>query len=174
MHESEVDRRVEFTERLGRHRSQLFGYIYSLVRDLDDADDLFQQTSLVLWEKFERYDPEKRFLAWACGVARFEVLNFLRTRRRRRLVLCEEAADLLIEAFDDRAFELAEDRRAALADCLKKLGPQDMKLLDDCYGRPSRIPDVAREWGRSSQSIHNSLRRIRQALHECVRRSLGD
>jgi RNA polymerase sigma-70 factor (ECF subfamily) len=174
MREPEIDRRAEFTERLGRHRSQLFGYIYSLVRDLDDADDLFQQTSLVLWEKFDRYDPEKRFLSWACGVARFEVLNFLRGRGRRRLVLCEELAELLIEAHDDRESELAEDRRAALADCLKNLGPKDVKLLDDCYGRPARIPDVAREWGRSSQSIHNSLRRIRQALFECVRRSLGD
>ena len=42
---------------LRQHQTQLFGYIYSLVRDLDDADDLFQQTSLVLWDKFDQFDP---------------------------------------------------------------------------------------------------------------------
>ena len=41
---------------LRQHQTQLFGYIYSLVRDLDDADDLFQQTSLVLWDKFDQFD----------------------------------------------------------------------------------------------------------------------
>ena len=46
------DGKIEFAELLRHHQTQLFGYIYSLVRDLDDADDLFQQTSLVLWDKF--------------------------------------------------------------------------------------------------------------------------
>ena len=49
-------RRPSSPSYLARHQSQLFGYIYSLVRDLDDADDLFQQTSLVLWDKFDQFD----------------------------------------------------------------------------------------------------------------------
>jgi RNA polymerase sigma-70 factor (ECF subfamily) len=47
------DPKTEFAELLRRHQTQLFGFIYSLLRDLDDADDLFQQTSLVLWDKFD-------------------------------------------------------------------------------------------------------------------------
>ena len=72
------DRKAEFAAQLGRHQGQLFGYIHSLVRDLDDADDLFQQTSLVLWDKFDQFDASRSFVCWACGVARYEVLNFLR------------------------------------------------------------------------------------------------
>ena len=34
------DRKAEFSDWLLRHQTHLFGYIYSLVRDLDDADDL--------------------------------------------------------------------------------------------------------------------------------------
>ena len=68
--------KAEFAELLRRNQTQLFGYIYSLVRDLDDADDLFQQTSLVLWDKYEQFDPTRSFVGWACGVARYEVLNF--------------------------------------------------------------------------------------------------
>ncbi len=69
-------REGEFAEDLRRHQTQIFGFIYSLVRNFDDADDLFQQTSLVLWKKYDRYDPSKSFVAWACGVARFEVAEF--------------------------------------------------------------------------------------------------
>jgi RNA polymerase sigma-70 factor (ECF subfamily) len=169
------DVKAEFATRLRRHQTQLFGYIYSLVRDLDDADDLFQQTSLVLWDKYEMFDPSKSFLAWACGVARFEVSNFLRSRSRQRLHFSDDLAMILIDAHEEQEVdaESLEGRRNALASCMSKLRQRDQELLDACYGRSARIPDVAHDCGRSTQSIHNSLRRIRRVLFECVSRSLA-
>jgi RNA polymerase sigma-70 factor (ECF subfamily) len=167
------DIKAEFAALLRQHQNQLFGYIYSLVRNLDDADDLFQQTSLVLWDKFDLFDPSKSFIAWACGVARFEVSNFLRSRNRHRLYFSDELAMMLIEAHEALDEEPLEDRRNALTECMKKLRANDQQLLDACYGRPARIPEVAHRWGRSTQSIHNSLRRIRRTLFECMSRSLA-
>lgn len=166
-------RKAEFAEMLGRHQTQLFGYIYSLVRNLDDADDLFQQVSLVLWDKFDLFDPSRSFIAWACGVARFEVSNHLRARGRRRLQFSDELGLQLIEAHEELEHERLEERREALAECMKKLRVRDRELLDACYGRSGRIPDVAQDWGRSTHSIYNSLRRIRRGLYECVRRTLA-
>ena len=156
------DNRAEFSDRLLRHQTQIFGYIYSLVRNLDDADDLFQQTSLALWKKFDQYDPTRSFLPWAFGVARFEVSNFLRSRCRDRLYFSDELNLLLIEAHEDLGLDRAEERLEALAGCIGKLRQRDQELLRACYGQSVRIPDVARDRGRSAQSIHNSLKRIRQ------------
>jgi RNA polymerase sigma-70 factor (ECF subfamily) len=166
------DRKAEFSERLLRHQTQLFSYIYSMVRDFDDADDLFQQTSLALWKKFDQYDPARSFPAWACGVARFEVSNFLRSRSRDRLYFSDELNLMLISAHEELGLDEPEGRQVALAQCIGKLRQRDQELLEACYGRSVRIPEVAQKWGRSSQSIHNSLKRIRYALQECVRRSL--
>jgi RNA polymerase sigma-70 factor (ECF subfamily) len=171
--ETASERKAEFACVLSRHQNQLFGYIYSLVRDLDDAEDLFQQTSLVLWDKFDLFDSSKSFLAWACGVARFEVSNFLRSRSRHRLYFSDELSMMLIEAHEELEQEPLADRRNALAECIKKLRERDQRLLDACYARSARILEVARGWGRSSQSIHNSLRRIRRTLFECVSRTLA-
>ncbi len=165
--------KAEFAELLRRNQTQLFGFIYSLVRDLDDADDLFQQTSLVLWDKFDRFDPTRSFVGWACGVARFEVLNFLRARSRNRLYFSDELNLALIEAHESMEQEIVEDRRDALAVCMKKLRDKDQELVEACYGRSMCIQELASDWGRSTQSIHNSLRRIRRALFECVRRNLA-
>jgi RNA polymerase sigma-70 factor (ECF subfamily) len=167
------DSRVEFADRLSRHQSQLFGYIYSLVRDLDDADDLFQQTSLVLWDKFDQFDPSRSFVGWACGVARYEVLNFLRSRSRHRLYFSDALNLALIEAQESLDQERLAERRDALAGCVSKLRDRDKDLLEACYGRSAGIRAVALARGRSAQSIHNSLRRIRRSLYECVRRSLA-
>src|SRR5581483_6701705 len=43
---------AEFAGHLRQHQARLYGYIHSLVGDLNDADDLFQQTTLVLWKNF--------------------------------------------------------------------------------------------------------------------------
>jgi RNA polymerase sigma-70 factor (ECF subfamily) len=145
------------------------------LRDLDDADDLFQQTSLVLWDKFDQFDATRSFVAWACGVARYEVSNFLRSRSRHQLYFSDELNLLLIDAQAEYDLEVAqhEGRRDALAECMKKLRERDLELLEACYERSVRIPELARRWNRSTQSIHNSLRRIRRALYECVSRSLA-
>lgn len=163
----------DFATLLRRHQTQLFGYIYSIVRDLDDADDLFQQTSLVLWDKFDQFDPARSFVNWACGVARFEVLNYLRARRRSRLYFCDELDLALVEAHESLEHQRHEDRRDALESCMKKLRERDLELLEACYGRSVCISEVAGTRGRSTHSIHNSLRRIRRLLFDCVRRSLA-
>jgi RNA polymerase sigma-70 factor, ECF subfamily len=164
---------ADFATLLRRHQTQLFSYIYSLVRDLDDADDLFQQTSIVLWDKFDVFDPSKSFIGWACGVARYEVLNFVRSRGRNRLYFTDELNLALIEAQEQLEHEPHEDRRDALSGCMKKLRERDLELLETCYGRSVCIQEVARTRGRSTHSVHNSLRRIRRLLFECVRRSLA-
>ena len=109
-------RKVDFAEQLRAAQSRLFGYIHSLVRDLDDADDLFQQTTLILWNKFDDFDRARSFLSWACGVARLEVCNFLRSRGRQRLYFSDDLNLLLAEAQDELAHDEMEERRDALCD----------------------------------------------------------
>lgn len=165
--------KLEFAECLHQHQAQLFGYIHSLLRNLSDADDLFQQTTLILWRKFGEYDRQRSFLSWACGVARFEIANFLRSRSRQQLYFTDEISLLLIEAQEALKQDEIDSRREALAKCTAKLRATDRKLLEDCYGESAGVAAVAARQGRSPQSVHNSLRRIRRALFECIRRTMG-
>jgi RNA polymerase sigma-70 factor (ECF subfamily) len=165
--------KLEFAEHLRQHQAQLFGYIHSLMRNLNDADDLFQQTTLILWKKFAEFDRERSFISWACGVARFEIANFLRSRGRQQLYFTDEINLLLIESQEALKQDEIESRRDALAKCTSKLRASDRKLLEDCYGASTGVAAVAEKQGRSPQSVHNSLRRIRRALFECIRRTLA-
>ena len=166
------DCKAEFAEHLRLHQSRLFGYVHALVRDLNDAEDLFQQTTVILWNKFATFDRAKSFFAWACGVARLEVCNFLRSRSRQRLYFSDDLNLLLVEAQEELAEDDQEERRAALARCVEKLRQRDRDLLQECYGESTGVGEVAARHGRAPQSVHNSLRRIRRALYECVERTL--
>ena len=60
----------QFMELFVTAQSQVYGYIATLLPNRADADDLFQQTSLVLWRKREQYDPSRAFLSWALASRR--------------------------------------------------------------------------------------------------------
>ena len=169
---NETANRREFAELLRSHQGRIYGYLHALVRDFDDADDLFQQTTLILWNKFADYDRTRSFFSWACGVARFEVSNFLRTRGRQKLYFTDDLNLLLAESYEEYPADEMEERRTALASCLQKLRQRDRVLLEECYTEKPNIGSAADKRGRSTHSVYNSLRRIRRALFECIERTL--
>jgi RNA polymerase sigma-70 factor (ECF subfamily) len=166
-------RSAEFARLLAEHQSRLYGYIHSLVPDLNHADDLFQQTAMVLWDKFDQYDRGRRFFPWACGVARFEAANFARGLARQRRVFGHDLNLLLIQAHEDISDEELADRREALSRCVSKLPDPDRALLAECYTDAGGVPAAAARRHRSTHSVYNSLRRIRQALYQCITRTMN-
>ena len=74
----------DFVQRFVGVQARLYGYIATLVPSRADADELFQQTSLVLWRKHEEFDPSRDFLRWACGIAHNLIRNFRKQHRRGR------------------------------------------------------------------------------------------
>ena len=70
----------DLAQLLANHQGALFGYIAFLVGRVDDVPEILQQTNLALLRKAVEFQPGSNFLAWARGVAYFEVLTFRRER----------------------------------------------------------------------------------------------
>jgi RNA polymerase sigma-70 factor, ECF subfamily len=167
MEPSSSHRTEEFVALSSRHQRQLLGYIVTLVRNMDDAEDVLQQTNLVLWRRFDDYRSGTDFMRWACHVAHLQVLSFLRGKRRHPLHLDEQ---LLAQLADKR---LARDQayghyREALETCMERLSTTDRELLQLCYDGTLSIKQIAAKLGRSADSVYHSLQRIRYALLECI------
>ncbi len=150
---------------------RLHAYIYSLLPHHADADDVFQRCSLLLWKKFETFDQERDFLSWACGVAFYEVKNFLRTAQRDRLQFSETLLDLLAERRSEDISSMP-DRLAALRLCVKKLTDNQQQLVWKAYGSATTMADLAAATGRSAQTLYNQLATIRRKLAQCVQLQL--
>ena len=59
---NEQDRHNLFSELITRHQSQLYAYIFAIVRNQQDADDLYQSVCLILWRKFDIISAGQQFL----------------------------------------------------------------------------------------------------------------
>ncbi len=161
-----------FVELFSQHQRQLLGYLHALVQNTADAEDLLQQTSLILWRKFDEFQPDTNFFAWACRIAYYEANNFVQSKRRQQTVFSQS---LLAALSAERAaqVDLFAARREALPFCLEKLSPADRQLLEQCYERNTSIKQVAAHRGRSADGVYQSLRRIRQSLYDCINRALA-
>ena len=101
-----------FVQQLAEQQNRLYGYVYSLVGDHSRAADVLQETNLVLWRKIDEFDSAKPFLAWAFGVARFQVLAHLRDQKRDRLLLDAELVDVISDEAERQAGQMDQLRDA--------------------------------------------------------------
>lgn len=167
----DAERYEDFLQRFTRDRERLFAFVCSLVVNRADAEDVFQQCSLVLWRKFASFRPQESFLTWACGVAHFEVKNYLRTHSRDRLQFDNELVDQLAARRVDSLAQ-RDERIGALRSCLQSLSADQQTLLEVAYGT-GKIKDWATVSGTALQTAYNRLSRLRRQLLECVRRKIS-
>ena len=164
---SSPDRTTEFVALFAAHDRGIYKHVLTLLADRSDAQEVFQETSLTLWQKFDEYRPGGNFFAWACRVAYFEVLKFRQTHRRDRLRFNDELLHTLAE--ERSAGEgLLEARRAALPGCVDQLPPKDRELIGLRYAGEETILEIARRTGRPANTLYKALERIRRTLMKCI------
>jgi len=167
------DHHREFLRYFTTHEPAVRAFIRRLVPLRADADDILQNVAIVLWEKFDEFRLDGNFRAWACGVARYKVLSWLRDRGRDRLVLDSEVVELIAEESMQVDSRL-EEQRIALESCFKKIPDKERDLLVRAYQRENKIQDVAMSSGRSVGGFYQWLHRMRKLLLECITRELAE
>src|SRR4051794_9938980 len=55
----------QFVEQFIRSQGRVYAYIVTLLPNRDDTEEVFQQTSLALWKKWQEFDPTRDFVRWA-------------------------------------------------------------------------------------------------------------
>ncbi len=164
---------LEFSELLREGRSRIFGYLLALVQNLADAEDLYQQTALLLWEKFEQYQPGTDFGSWATTVAHYTALNFLRRQSRRRALFSAAALERLSAMQDEIKTSECTARSEALVQCVAALPAVERRLVRLRYEGDRSVQDIAQTEQRTVGAVYTALSRIRKSLLACVERRVA-
>src|SRR3954468_3520224 len=164
---SETESRKRLMALMTRHQRQIFAYIYALVPNRYDAEDLLQETSLVICEKFDDSEDGTDFVAWACQIAYWRVRYSRQKYARSKVVFDQEIVDAIAQTSSAMIEEL-DDRHVALSYCLQKLPLRDGDLLLVRYEPGSGVEEAARRSGRTVQTAYKALARLRKLLLDCV------
>ena len=168
---NEAESRKRLMTLMTQHQRRIFAYIYTLVPDRYDAEDLLQETSLVICEKFDAFKEGTDFVAWACQIAYWRVRYARQKFARSKVVFQQELVDALAQTAAVMPEEL-DQRHEALAHCLQKLPARDRELVLTRYEPGSGVPEAAKRSGRSLEAAYKALARIRKLLLDCVTHQL--
>jgi RNA polymerase sigma-70 factor, ECF subfamily len=148
-------------------QSTVAAFIRSLVPDFQQAEDVLQRVAVTLVRKFDQYDVDRPFGAWAIGVAKFEVLYFRRERATDRLVFDDEIVERVALSYQRFAGE-ADPFREALERCLGNLDGRSKTAIELRYAAGLNSPAVAARMQLSPGAVRMLLSRARQALRQCI------
>lgn len=164
--------RDRFLMLLNAHLYDVRAFVCSMVADHDLRQDVFQDVSLTLWERFEDYDPSRPFGAWARGIAAKKILQLRHENRRFPLVFPVDTMTAILAAYD-RTDNRAEHQVEALQECKRSLPEHLQTTLGLRYEQNLEVEEIASLTGRTTDAVYKALSRTRSLLAKCIRRRLS-
>lgn len=158
----------DFATQITGSQRRLYAYIHSLLDNSASAWDVLQETNVVLWKKQADFTPGTKFDAWAFTVARFQVLAWLRDRKREPLdVMTPELCELIAVEAEFEAQEF-DGRLVALQKCREQLTGRGRQLVELYYERGRSVKQVADDLKMGAEAVKQALVRVRRLLQICI------
>ena len=157
---------------LMRHEPALRAFSRALLPDWNAVDEVIQEASVTLWEKFGQLRDETGFLPWAKVVVRFKCLSAISRMRRDRHVFTDEVLELLADEAEAIDAEEQAATRRALRSCLDRFSAPHQELLLAPYSGEGRVTVLAAQGGKSANALYKLLGRLREKLADCIHASL--
>ena len=160
-----------FVKLLTSNEAMLRSFVRKLLPSENDVDDVMQEISITLWQKFNTFDPNTNFLKWAYVISRFKVMTHRRNKGRDRLHFDDELLNLIAQESEEEC-ELSQMRLQAMQQCIQKLPEAKRKMLVTAYQPDVSMKDLAIRLGKSSAAIYKTISRLRVSLFDCIHKEI--
>lgn len=158
----------DFASLITGRQQRLYGYIHSLLDSSAAAWDVLQETNLVLWRKQAEFAPGTNFEAWAFAVARFQVMAWLRDRKRDPLdLMTPELCEQMAHEAEIQAAQF-EQRLSALQKCREQLPDRGQRIVELYYERGRSVKQVGEDLKMGVDAVKQALFRLRRMLQDCI------
>lgn len=165
------DKSEQFLSLFAKNQKRIYGFITVLVPQAVDADDLMQETMLVMWRRFDDFQHGTDFAAWGISIARRIVMKFYSERKNKALLFDDETMQTILQHAEKTNIHQT-DYNAALQHCMDKLNPQDRKVIRLRYEHEMSTRMLALQLGRTLENTYKILARIHALLQRCVQKTL--
>ncbi|MCX6908645.1 MAG: sigma-70 family RNA polymerase sigma factor [Verrucomicrobia bacterium] len=174
-----------FDELVERYKQRVYGIIYHMTSNHEDANDLAQETFIRAYKNLHRFKGDSSFYTWLYRIAVNTTINFLNTHRRRaKNFLSLDDVDARIQDdpdFIERTSGAGPDGEVAanelmqqLNTALQKLSP-DHRLVVTLYDiQGLSHAEIARITNSSEGTVRSRLYYARLQLQQLLKRYLPE
>jgi RNA polymerase sigma factor (sigma-70 family) len=123
-----------------------------------DADDLAQQTLLKIFFRISEFDTSRDGVAWAFGIAIYEVRTLRRKNQRRKEVVVDAVLPAIDRGPSPETLLIEAELRQALSDALGELTESDRAVL--LPGDDGSVNVAPATWRKRRQRALERLRAV--------------
>ena len=152
---------------LSRYQTKVYGYIFSVVKDKDVADDIFQDTFLKVIVTINSgvYKDENKFIHWVMRIAHNLIVDFYRRGNKMPIVPNKPDYDIVqtLKLQDEDAEQqiIRQQTASNIRKLVKMLPPEQRRVVILRHYGKCDFKDIA---ARTGVSINTALGRMRYAI----------
>lgn len=148
-----------------RYYVRLCQYVYSLLLNKDDAEDVVQELFLSLWKNRAKIEIRENASAYLYKMAKHLTLNYIRTNNR--YTSFPENPEQLNLSYEDNSLETGEFL-IALYDCIGHLPERSRKILLLHRIEGLKQKEISEKLDISVKTIKNQIWISLQKLKKCL------
>lgn len=156
-----------FEALLERYQIKVYSYIYSVVKDKDVADDIFQDTffKVVVTINSGLYKDENKFIHWVMRIAHNLIVDYFRRNNKMPIVPnrpdCDVVETLKIQEENVEKSIMKNQTNQNIRKLVKMLPPEQRRVVILRHYGKCDFKDIA---ARTGVSINTALGRMRYAI----------
>lgn len=169
---TEDSKKKQFFGLYNKVQLRLYSYLTAVVRNQNDAEDILQETAIILWDKFDQYQEGTNFGAWAFKIANNKARDFMRKNRNTKMFFHADFYESVLQQAQEDPNDDVE-RSGALHFCIDKLPENSRKLLSMRYQKNISIKHISHLTGRSANGLYQTYSKLINAIRECMNKYIA-
>ncbi len=152
---------------LERYQAKVYGYIFSVVKDKETADDIFQDTfyKVIVTINSDQYKDENKFIHWVMRIAHNLIVDHFRRNNKMPLVPNRPESDVIdnLKLPDENAEHVIMKKQTSqnIRKLVRMLPPEQRRVVILRHYGKCDFKDIA---ARTGVSINTALGRMRYAI----------
>jgi len=153
-----------------RYQGKLFAYIYRLVGDKEEAEDLLQDVFIKSYRNLSSFDVERKFSSWIYRIAHNEAVNYIKRKSLKRFISWESITatkDKLemssVEEGADKAW-LRKETEKEVDDAIEQLPLKYRQVLLLRYFSDKSYEEISDILGKPVNTVGTLIKRAKNKL----------
>ena len=169
-----------YAELCRRHREMVFRTVLKIIGNVDDAEDVLQDTWMSAFIHIKSFECRSSFSTWMTRIAINSALSVLRERRKQKVVSFDDPVDsnapllMQIRELSSNPEEccLETERQRLVRQAIRRLPSKLRAAIENRESQGGSMHELATVAGVSVSAMKSRLVRARLRLREPLRKAL--
>ena len=159
-----------FTLLYDNYSKSLYGVIYNLVRNTEEAEDVLQEVFVKIWKNIDSYNESKgRLYTWMLNIARNTSIDKLRSKNFNKSQK-NLSSDNFVHILEDSSKTTSRIDAIGIKEFIMKLKPKCVQIIDllffQGYTQQEASDELEIPLGTVKTNNRNCMNELRKMIHD--------